>query len=135
MSHKLNKWYFKSRSFERRQKGIIYVRLGARIYKKFVPTSGDLITRLRGINRLKIVETGNRRQALENYQEQTRKWEWRHLISAVLLESWAVFAGIAFGIEHFFISSTINLFVNLYPIMVQRYNRARIAQVLSKIEY
>jgi hypothetical protein len=32
-----------------------------RIYKKFVPSSGDIVTRLRGIDRLKIVQSGGRR--------------------------------------------------------------------------
>lgn len=101
MSFELSEWYFKSRSFELRRDGRIYILLGARIYKKFVPTSGDIITRLRGIDRLKIVISGGRQQALENYENQTRKWEWRHLISAILLQSWAVGAEIAFGNHNF----------------------------------
>lgn len=131
MSFKLSEWYFKPRSFELRRNGRIYILLGARIYKKFVPTSGDKITRLRGIDRLKIVKSGGRRQALENYEKQTRKWEWRHLISAILLQSWAVGAEIEFGNHNFVISTLINLFVNLYPIMVQRFNRVRITHILS----
>jgi len=133
LNQKLSEWYFQPRPFELKRRGKIYVEIGARIYKKWVPTSGEVITRLRGINRLKIVDTGNRRQALENYEKLTRKWEWRHLISALLLQSWAIVAGFYFGIEHFYTSSVINLFVNLYPISVQRYNRVRINLVLRKM--
>lgn len=58
--------------------------------------------------------------------ENKRAWEWRHLVSALLLQSWAVFAGLKFDIEIFWISTVINIFVNIYPIMLQRFNRVRI---------
>ena len=131
--NKLKKWYLRLRPFELQGNGVIYTRLGARIYKKFVPTSGDLVTRMRGIKRLNIVETGDRREALENYLNLTLKWEWRHLISAVFLQSWALLAGTFLGMEHFWISSTINIFVNFYPIIVQRFNRVRLVGVIGKM--
>ncbi len=130
---KLKQWYFRLRPFELHGNGTIYARLGVRIYKKFVPTTGDLVTRLRGIKRLKIVEIGDRREALENYLNLTLKWEWRHLISAVFLQSWALLAGITLGMEHFWISSTINIFVNFYPIILQRFNRVRLVSIITKL--
>lgn len=130
----MKEWYLRLRPFELQGNGAIYARLGARIYKKFVPTSGDLVTRLRGINRLKIVETGDRREALENHINLTKKWEWRHLISAILLQSWALLAGVFLGMEHFWVSSTINIFVNFYPIIVQRFNRVRLVAVIAKMQ-
>ncbi len=130
----MKKWYLRLRPFELQRNGAIYIRLGARIYKKFVPTSGDLVTRLRGIKRLNIVETGDRRKALENYLNLTLKWEWRHLISAVFLQSWAILAGSFLGMEHFWISSTINIFVNFYPIIVQRFNRVRLVGIIAKLQ-
>ena len=129
----LSDWYFTSRPFELRGNGEIYRRLGAGLYKKYVPTSGDVITRWRGKKRLKVAQSG-RRQALIDHELQTRKWEWRHLLSALALQSWAVFAGISLGAEHFWISTGINLVVNYYPIAVQRYNRARIVQCLGKMQ-
>lgn len=128
----LSEWYFASRPFELRGNGKVYERLGAKFYKKYVPTSGDVITRLRGIKRLNIAAIG-RRQALIEHELQTRKWEWRHLVSALLLQAWAIFAGVSIGAEHFWISSAINLVVNIYPIMVQRYNRARIVPCLTRM--
>ena len=122
-------WYFRSRAFEA---GNVYPRLGVRIYKKFVPTSGEVVSRLRGIDRLKISAAGSRRQALLNYELQARTWEGRHLVSAVLLQAWAVSGGAIVGMEQFWASSAINLIVNVYPIMVQRFNRARIAKILER---
>lgn len=90
MKRAIRDWYLQLRPFEIRNEGRIYAQLGTRVYKKWVPTSGEVITRLQGINRLKIVETGSRREALENYGKQTRIWEWRHLISAFFLFLWAI---------------------------------------------
>jgi hypothetical protein len=126
-------WYLRLRPFELKNKGDIYARLGARFYKKWVPTSGEVITRLRGIDRLKITETGSRRKSLENHAKLTNVWEWRHLISAIFLYIWAVGAGFYIGIEHFYTSFLINIIVNIFPIIVQRYNRIRIFLLLDKI--
>lgn len=126
-------WYLQIRAFEIQDNGKTYAKLGARIYKKWVPTSGEVITRLRGINRLKIVASGSRKKALENHKELTRIWEWRHFISAVALFLWAIGAGLLIGIEHFYTSIVINIFVNIYPIIVQRYNRIRISILVSKM--
>ena len=130
----LKSWYLRLRPFELQGSGAIYARLGARSYKKYVPTTGDLVTRLRGIKRLKIVETGDRREALENYMNLTLKWEWRHVISAVFLQAWALLAGTFLGMEHFWISSAINIFVNVYPIIVQRFNRVRLVRIIAKLQ-
>jgi glycosyl-4,4'-diaponeurosporenoate acyltransferase len=121
-------WYFMPRAFGG---GNFYPRLGVRIYKKYLPTSGEVISRFRGIDRLKIAATGSRRQALLNYELQTRTWEGRHLVSAVLLQAWAVIGGAMVDMEQFWASSVINVLVNIYPIMVQRFNRARIATILE----
>ena len=133
MINDFKEWYLKIRAYEIRNEGKIYATLGARFYKKWVPTSGEVITRLRGINRLKIVAKGSRSKALEDHKEQTRIWEWRHFISAVGLFLWAIFAGVLIGIEHFYTSVIINIFVNLYPIIVQRYNRIRILILINKL--
>ncbi len=122
-------WYFRPRDFE---SGPLYPRLGVRLYKKAVPSSGEWVSRMRGIDRLKIKATGSRQLALQNYESQTRKWEWRHLLSAVLLQGWAIGGGVFVGAEQFWVSSAINLVVNVYPIMVQRFNRARIALILQR---
>ena len=129
----LSDWYFRPRPIELRRQGQLYERLGARLYKKYVPTSGDVITRFRNIKRLKFTQVG-RRQALEAHELLTRKWEWRHLVSAILLQAWAIFAGFSIGAQHFWISTAINLVVNVYPIIVQRFNRARIVLCLERMQ-
>ena len=129
----ISQWYFKPRAWETYNRGAVYVHLGVRIYKKYLPTSGDLITRARGIKRLKVAGLG-RRAALERHRNQTCVWEWRHLISAILLQSWAIFAWLKFGVAKFWVSTVINIFVNIYPIMLQRFTRARIKLCLGKMQ-
>ena len=51
----------------------------------------------------------------------------------MILQAWAVFGGLTFGLEHLWISSMINVFVNVYPILLQRFNRARIDLCLEKM--
>ena len=127
----LGDWYFTPRPIELHGNGKLYERLGVRIYKKYVPSSGDWVTRARKIKRLKVAQLG-RRKALESHEKQTRKWEWRHLVSGIGLQAWALFAGFRFGPEQFWICTTINLAVNIYPILVQRFNRARIVLCLGE---
>jgi hypothetical protein len=130
---KLSHGYFTPRAFEARNGGALYEYLGVRIFKKYVPTSGDLITRIRGKKRLKVEKLG-RRAALQKHRKQTCVWEWRHLVSALLLQSWAIFGGLTIGAEQFWVSTLINVLVNFYPIMLQRYNRIRIDACLKNMQ-
>ena len=129
MLESLADWYLRPREFEA---GPLYPLLGVRLYKKVVPSSGEWVSRWRGIDRLKIAATGSRQLALQNYELQARKWEIRHLVSAIPLQLWAVVGGVTEGPVQFWACSAINLVVNIYPIMVQRFNRARIALLLQR---
>lgn len=129
MFQTLADWYLRPREFEA---GRLYPLLGVRWYKKAVPSSGEWVSRWRGIDRLKIAASGSRRLALQNYDLQARKWEIRHLVSAIPLQVWAVVGGATVGVEQFWTCSAINVVVNIYPIMVQRFNRARIALLLQQ---
>ena len=60
--------------------------------------------------------------------------EWRYLGFAILLQSWAIIGGLKFGAVQFWVSSAINLFVNVYPIMLQRFNRVRVDSCLEKMQ-
>jgi glycosyl-4,4'-diaponeurosporenoate acyltransferase len=121
-------WYFPTRPVER---GRLYPLLGVRIFKKYLPTSGDVVSRRRGIKRIKLREAGGRQAALANFEQQSRRWEFGHLVSAILLQAWAVVGGLLVSPVQFWACTGINLVVNIYPVMLQRYNRARVAGVMS----
>jgi uncharacterized membrane protein YjjP (DUF1212 family) len=90
-----------------------------------LPTSGDLVSRLRGVRRLKPA-AGDVAEALRRYEKVTRSYEARHILGAVLmlgLSAWAI------TVHHKGSWSALllaNLLINGYPIMVQRYNRGRL---------
>lgn len=128
MVERFKAWYFPTRPIER---GRLYPLLGIRLFKKYLPTSGDLVLRRRGIRRIRVHESGGRHAALANFEQQSRRWEFGHLVSGVLLQAWAVVGGLLFDPTQFWACTGINLVVNVYPVMLQRYNRARIAGVMS----
>ncbi|WP_460834760.1 glycosyl-4,4'-diaponeurosporenoate acyltransferase CrtO family protein [Lysobacter humi (ex Lee et al. 2017)] len=121
-------WYFPPRPFE---SGRLYPLLGVRLFKKYLPTSGDLVSRRRRIKHIKVLESGGRQAALDRFQHQSQKWEFGHLVSAVLLQAWAVVGGLFVSPVQFWACTGINLVVNIYPVMLQRYNRVRMASLLS----
>lgn len=127
---RLKAWYFRPRPFEVRNRSQIYRWLGVRLYKKAVPSSGEWISKLRGIKRLETRSGILRREALKRYEHQTRIWEGRHLPSAIALQVWALVGGVVYGAPQFWWCTGINLLVNIYPIFVQRYNRIRLLEYL-----
>lgn len=125
-------WYLEPKQFEMGNNAIFYRRLGIRLFKRYLPTSGDIISRSRGIRRIPL----NRKilvESLQKYKRVTINYEWRHIFGGVsmLALSWL-------SIEFYNKGSWLwlliaNLIINGYPIMLQRYNRIRINDALSKL--
>jgi hypothetical protein len=116
-----------------RGNGQIYRWLGIRFFKRYLPTSGDLVTRLRGKRR---IGPYNRNASLEliRYDKVTRSYEARHLIGAVsmlLLSWWSIES---YGKGNWLILIAGNMLINVYPIMLQRYNRVRLQTMLARID-
>ena len=125
-------WYFEPRRIEHAANGRLYVLLGVRLFKRYLPTSGDLISRIRG--RRRIAPMGSELvSSLLQYEKQTKSWEARHIFGALSMlaltwwsiavhdkGSWPVLLG-------------ANLLINGYPIMLQRYNRARVRSLLARL--
>lgn len=131
ISLNLMKNYFKPRSFEFLGKGSIYSFVGVQAFKRYVPTSGDVIMRLTGKGHIEYRRNDIFSQLLE-YEEKTRKWEYRHWIGMIL------FVGIAFGVkkeysgfDYVFVMSLF-LLLNVYPIILQRHNRLRIVKLFRR---
>ena len=108
-------FYFTPKFFEK--SGRIYELLGVRIFKKFLPTYGDYMLRLTGI---RLINNGST-ETLKDYETATKIFEMIHLVFCLLYICFSV-------------SILLNLMINIYPIMVQRYNRARIYKILRKRE-
>ncbi len=100
----------------------IYKYLGVKIYKKIVPTSGDIIFRLIGARWIK----GYSRISLETYRTDNIGCEIIHLFFFCL------YLPPTFMTWQWLTWTIFNIFVNIYPIMTQRYLRFRVDTILAK---
>ena len=124
--------YFKPKSFERWDDGKIYRWLGVKHFKKILPTGGDYVARWIGWR--PIANASSKEEGLRDYEKLTRSLE---LIHSVLfpLYTTSMIQDLTDGdLESAGWMLIKNLAVNVYPIMVQRYNRARIYNALDRIE-
>jgi hypothetical protein len=128
------KRYFKPKAFEIYPKRTLYEFIGINIYKKYLPMTGDLARKWRKIVQIKP-HKAERINELYRYERETRKNELRHLIGT------AICIGLVFVVDKkitfsdVLILTSINLYVNIYPIFLQRHNRIRIIQVLRNNGY
>lgn len=120
--------YFRIRNYER--SGRLYELFRVREFRRFAP-DGDLANRwARKSNPQHKMITG-RRSAL-GFVERTKQNERGHL---VLFALGIVSAGFAFRIGWYgwaWYLTAGNVFVNVYPIILQRYTRSRILAVLNR---
>jgi hypothetical protein len=124
-------WYFEPKAFETRGDGRLYRLVGIRFFKRYLPTSGDLVRRWRGRRRVPALRTDIAADLLR-HEKRTRSYEARHLFGAasMLLVSWW---SITFhGRGSWFVLIPANILINGYPILLQRYNRIRLRSVLER---
>lgn len=125
---KLSDWYFQPKFFEKR--GKLYEALGIKWFQKYCPTGGSYWTK-RGLP--SMIE-GRKTENLEDFIGLTKMLECVHCgflplyvasTTILLTENYYVGAGIG---------AVLNLGVNIYPIMSQRYNRNKATQLLERLE-
>lgn len=122
--------YLRPKRFEYFGTSSIYTLIGVGIFKRFVPTTGDIARRMRGISQLKY-----RRQELVsdlyNLEMYTRTMETRHWIGMVLFIAIAWVMKSEYSVFDYLFVSALFLIVNVYPILLQRHNRIRILNLLE----
>lgn len=124
-------WYFKPRKAERWKDGLLYKFLGVHFFKKVVPTLGSYVSRL--IRFRPIAHASDRKKALEEYEPATRIFESIHLGLQATLYNFNLINAISEGdIDKTISWGALSLCFNIYPIMLQRYNRARIYNALGR---
>ena len=123
------KYYFKPKKIEYCRDQTIYDFVGIRVYKKYLPFTGDLARKWR-----KIIQIQPRRSEriseLYKYERETRKNEFRHILATILCVALIFVADKKLNFLDILILTALNLCVNIYPIFLQRYNRIRIIRVL-----
>ena len=120
--------YYQPKSFE--VSGRFYKRLGVRWVKRWVPDGDYVVWRIRHfVPAYKVISS---RGGLSAFDARTRRSEAGHLIwmfVTVPAVVYAFFCGWAKLAWWLFVG---NLIINVYPIMIQRYNRARIRRILAR---
>ncbi|MBK9632250.1 MAG: hypothetical protein IPO62_14510 [Saprospiraceae bacterium] len=122
--------YFSPKPFEFYRDRTIYDLIGIKIYKKYLPTTGDIVRQKRRITQIKISNTGNINE-LYKYERKTRIYELRHVIGAIIFIGLTLMLYGKLTIFDCIFLPILNLYINFYPIFLQRYNRIRIIKVLK----
>lgn len=124
--------WFDPKSFEEHPG--LYEKLGVRTFKRFMPT-GDFFymsawKKLTGFEMVTLQSP----QTLRNMEIFTRVYEAIHLTGfAVMSTEIGIFLAHQ-DIKPAVVAGALNTLMNVYPIMVQRYNRARLYRVINKLE-
>ena len=129
----LARWYFEPRRIEQAANGRLYVLLGVRLFKRYLPTSGDLISRVRGRRRIAPIGP-DLVSSLLQYEKQTKSWEARHIFGALSMLALTWWSIAVHGKGSWPVLLGANLLINGYPIMLQRYNRARLRSLLAHVK-
>lgn len=122
----LSSSYFDEKIWEK--KGKIYESLGINIFRKLLVIIGWE----KVIRKTYPLEKNN--QALTKLHYQTKKSELDHLIILVIVFGFNVFVAFKFGFIKSLSLLILNILLNLYPVLLQRYNRPRIARALRLSE-
>lgn len=109
----------------------IYEFLGVRFFKKYLLPTELLLFRLRGG---KAIQGG--REVLEaelrRLEWETRRNEVIHLLAMLLIVGMLVVRSPQLSVVQLLLIFAINLYLNVYPIFVQRHNRYRLIRLLEK---
>ena len=123
------KYYFKPKDFEFYRNKTIYEFVGIKLFKKYLPFTGDIARKWRGLIQIKFNKS-ERTNELYQYELETRKNEIRHIFGTILCVGLIFITDKKLSCFDICFLTLLNLYVNLYPIFLQRYNRIRIIKVL-----
>ncbi|MCF0069638.1 hypothetical protein LZD49_04090 [Dyadobacter sp. CY261] len=70
-------------------------------------------------------------KALMHLHYQTKQSELGHIIIFFIVMGFNIFVAFKFGLLKSLWLLTLNIFLNLYPILLQRYNRPRLARAIN----
>ena len=122
--------YFEPKTFEFYGGKTIYEWVGIKTYKKYLPTTGDIVRKRKNLTQIKI-SNSDKLEELYRYERKTRNYEWRHIIGAIIFILLTIMLDRKLTIFDWIFVPILNLYVNIYPIFLQRYNRIRIIRVLK----
>jgi len=109
-----------------------YERTGVKIFRKFVQ-NGDFVNRLSRNTNPGYRVIKNKQQAVQ-YLKTAKMQEFYHLICLVFFTLNTVYAIVQRYYLFALIIALANLFYNIYPILLQQYNRARIVKIIRETD-
>ena len=119
----LNFSYFDERKWER--KGKIYDTLGVNLFRELLVWTGwEKVIR-------KAYPVEKNTKALTNLYYQTKKSELDHTIILLIVLGFNIFVVFKFGLIKSISLLVSNILLHVYPIILQRYNRPRIARAIK----
>lgn len=123
--------FFEPRRLEQWRGRSIYEFLGVRFFKRYLLPTELLLYRLRG---RKAMQGGRAtlKAELKRLEWETRRNEVIHLLALLLTGCFLAIRFPQLSLVQFLAIFAINLYVNVYPIFVQRYNRFRIMRLLGE---
>ena len=132
LGEKVKDWYFKPKGVERWKNGRIYEWLGVKKFKKLVVYSGHKVGKDNTYENNYFIWDRSP-EGLKAYEKKTRFNEAVHLIPTAFC-TLAAISMYAIGETDLGIFPTALAVLNSYPIILQRYNRVRIENVLDRME-
>ena len=115
--------YYNGKEWE--QKGRIYELIGINYFRKFLV----LIGWEKVIRKSNPIEKST--ATLVNLHHQTKKSEFGHLIIWYIVLCFTVVVAFKFGVLKSIWLLGLNILLNLYPVLLQRYNRPRIQRAIN----
>jgi hypothetical protein len=118
--------YYLEKTWEK--KGKIYEAFGINLFRKLLVIIG-----WEKLNK-KANPVEKNLQALEHLEYRTKQSELGHIIIFFIVLAFTIYVAITFGIKESVSLIILNILLNLYPVLLQRYNRPRLqrAIILSK---
>jgi hypothetical protein len=123
------KSYFKPKKIESYRNQTIYEFFGIKLYKKYLPMTGDIARKRRNIIQIKLNKS-ERINELYRYERQTRNNELLHIITTIGCIGLIFINDKKLSSLDIVFLTALNLYINIYPIFLQRHNRIRIIKVL-----
>ncbi len=120
--------YFATKEFEK--DGKIYEILGVKYFGRYFPNFGSFWTKK--FKEYPSMINGYKKKDLNKFINLTRRIEGGHLIALPLWTSLNIYHFMNKDYESLAIFGGINILINVYPIMSQRYNRNRALRFLEK---
>lgn len=124
-------FYFRPKKFERFKGKSVYSYIGVKFFKKYLLLTDLVIFRF-GKKRQLNHRKEQLNDELKRLNWQTCRDETIHLIFIATLAAYLYSNSANLSLWKWMLIFIVNLYANIYPIFVQRYNRARYLSLLTK---